>query len=141
MTLQQKLDKFMTQNNYKSLKQLAIDSGIPYTTLKDFYKKNSLDNSRLSTARTLSKFMNCMLDYLAYDEIEDPTQTIDNHISEINEEYPYTKTISDEDGFSIEIKTPIPFNSLPQQEQQEMIDNAMEELLKVKKEARQKDNN
>lgn len=61
-------------------------------------------------------------------------------INDINTEMPFSKIISDND-YSIEIKTSIPFEQLPKEEQQEMIDNAMEELLKVKKETRQKDNN
>lgn len=58
--------------------------------------------------------------------------------SDINKKYEYTKTISDEDGYTIEIKTDIPFEKLPKDEQQEMIDSAMEDLLKTKKEIRQK---
>lgn len=51
----------------------------------------------------------------------------------------YTKTITDEDGYSIEIKTEIPFNELPKEKQQDMIDNAMEKLFEVKKEIRGKE--
>jgi len=45
----------------------------------------------------------------------------------------YTKTITDEDGYSIEIKTEVPFNELPKEKQQDMIDVAMEKLFEVKK--------
>ena len=70
MTFNDKIDKFMKDNNYKDLKKLALDANIPYTTLKDFYDKKSADNSRLSTIRKLAKFMGCSMDYLAYDENE-----------------------------------------------------------------------
>ncbi len=70
MTFNDKIDKFMRDNNYKDLKKLALDANIPYTTLKDFYDKKSADNSRLSTIRKLAKFMGCSMDYLAYDENE-----------------------------------------------------------------------
>ena len=71
MTFNEKIDKYMEDNNIDNLKQLASSAGIPYTTLRDFYEKQSADNSRLSTIRKLSKYMNCSMDYLAYDDIED----------------------------------------------------------------------
>lgn len=88
MTFNDKIDKYMKENNY-NLKQLAIASDIPYTTLNDFYNKKSADNSRLSTIRKLSKFMGCSMDYLAYDEIEDfnnsPISTDKTKIENIND--------------------------------------------------------
>lgn len=74
MNFNEKVDKYMRENNIKDLKKLAILSNIPYTTLRDFYNKKSADNSRLSTIRKLSEFMNCSLDYLAFDE----NMTFDN---------------------------------------------------------------
>lgn len=74
MTFNEKVDLFMKENNYKDLKQLAIDCDIPYTTLRDFYKKESADNSRLSTIRKLATFMNCSMDYLTYNELTEPSQ-------------------------------------------------------------------
>ncbi len=71
MTFNEKIDNFMVDNNISNLKQLAISSNIPYTTLKDFYDKKSADNSRLSTIRKLAKYMGCSMDYLAYDDIID----------------------------------------------------------------------
>ena len=71
MTFNEKIDKFMLENNIANLKQLAKLTDIPYTTLRDFYDKQSADNSRLSTIRKLSKYMNCSMDYLSFDEIDD----------------------------------------------------------------------
>lgn len=68
MNFNDKVDKYMAENNIKDLKKLALLSDIPYTTLRDFYNKKSADNSRLSTIRKLSEYMNCSLDYLAFDE-------------------------------------------------------------------------
>lgn len=51
----------------------------------------------------------------------------------------HTKTISDEDGYSIEIKTEIPFEKLSKDNQKELIDNAMEKLIEVKKQIREKE--
>ena len=76
MTFNDKIDKFMKDNNYKDLKKLALDANIPYTTLKDFYDKKSADNSRLSTIRKLAKFMGCSMENFAnyailFDKVKD----------------------------------------------------------------------
>lgn len=75
MTFNDKVDLFMQNNNIKTLKQLAEVSETPYTTLRDLYEKQSADNSRLSTIRKLSTYMKCTMDYLAYNDIENPNQT------------------------------------------------------------------
>ncbi len=82
MTFNEKIDNYMQENNISTLKQLATLSNIPYTTLRDFYEKKSADNSRLSTIRKLSQYMNCSMDYLAYDDITMPSidNTPDLHI-------------------------------------------------------------
>lgn len=133
MTFNDKIDNFMEQNGYDNLKQLSSDCGIPYTTLKDFYDKKSANNSRLSTISKLSKFMKCTMDYLAYDEILNPNETLSSYVKKSI----YSKKITDEDGYSIEIKTEIPFNELPKEKQQDMIDTAMEKLFEVKKEIKE----
>lgn len=51
----------------------------------------------------------------------------------------YTKTITDEDGYSIEIKTEVPFNELSKEKQNDLIDTAMEKLFEVKKEIKEKE--
>lgn len=76
MTFNEKIDKFIAENNIPNLKQFAIQAGIPYTTLRDFYDKQSADNSRMSTIRKLSKYMQCSMDYLAYDEIVDKNEIL-----------------------------------------------------------------
>lgn len=70
MSFKEKVDKFMIENNIDNVKQLAIKANIPYTTLRDFYEKKSVDNSRLSTVRKLAEYMKCTIDYLAYDDVE-----------------------------------------------------------------------
>lgn len=49
----------------------------------------------------------------------------------------HTKTITDDDGYSIEIKTEVPFSELPKEKQQDLIDTAMEKLFEVKKEIKE----
>jgi transcriptional regulator with XRE-family HTH domain len=46
---------------------LAKGSGVPYTTIVNFYEKGS-DNIKLSTLKKFSKYFNVSLDYLANDE-------------------------------------------------------------------------
>lgn len=71
MTFREKIDLFMEENKYENLKKLAIESKIPYTTLRDLYEKQNTDNSKLGTIQKLASFMGCSLDYLAYDKIID----------------------------------------------------------------------
>lgn len=69
MTFNEKIDLFMSTNNISDLKSLARKVDIPYTTLRDIYKKKSVENSRFSTMKKLSSYIGCTLDYLAYDDI------------------------------------------------------------------------
>jgi len=48
----------------------------------------------------------------------------------------FSKIIVDDDGFSLEIKTAIPFDELDLEEQKEIMDSSMEELLELKKKIR-----
>lgn len=48
----------------------------------------------------------------------------------------YSKTIVDEDGFSLEVKTSVPFDTLDLEVQKEIMDASMEELLEFKKRIR-----
>lgn len=74
MSLNEKIDKFIAENNISNLKQFALQAEIPYTTLRDLYDKQSANNSRMSTIRKLSKYMHCSIDYLAYDDITDKNE-------------------------------------------------------------------
>ena len=71
MTFNEKIDLFMTSNDISDLKSLARKVDIPYTTLRDIYKKKSAENSRFSTMKKLSTYIGCTLDYLAYDDVTD----------------------------------------------------------------------
>ncbi|MFQ7574968.1 MAG: helix-turn-helix domain-containing protein [Lachnospira sp.] len=66
-----KLDLLMHEKNINKA-ELARESGIPYTTIDGFYKKGS-DNVKLSTLKKLCAYFNCSLDYLADDDIEEPS--------------------------------------------------------------------
>lgn len=78
MTFNEKIDLFMSSNNISDLKSFSKMVDIPYTTLRDIYKKKSVENSRFSTIKKLSLYIGCTLDYLAYDDITDINQVKGN---------------------------------------------------------------
>ena len=101
MNFKDKIDNFMELNSIKNLNQLASKSGIPYTTLRDCYDKDNADNSRMSTIRKLAKYMNCTTDYLSYDELDIPNDTLSNTETNMNEIdnllFSKAKMLSDDD--------------------------------------------
>jgi len=52
------------------IKTSFVESGIPYTTIINFYK-NGTDNTKLSTLLRLAKYFHVTLDYIADDDVED----------------------------------------------------------------------
>ena len=70
--LTETLDKLMEQKKINK-RTLAIESGIPYTTIDGLYKKGS-ENTKLSTLMKLANYFNVTLDYLVYrdDSRENP---------------------------------------------------------------------
>ena len=104
MNFKEKIDFFMNNESIKNLNQLASKSGIPYTTLRDCYDKNNADNSRMSTIRKLAKYMNCTTDYLSYDELEEPKNTLSKEetFSELdNLLFSKAKDLSDDDKIAV----------------------------------------
>lgn len=81
MTFLEKLEYLMKKNNIKNLHELSTKCKIPYSTLRGFYTKGT-DNIKLPTLRTLSKFFNCSIDYLADDDIVDIKPYGDGQIDE-----------------------------------------------------------
>lgn len=68
MNLVDKLDDFMERNKI-SRAAFARNADIPYTTLVNFYEKGT-ENVKLSTLRKIADYMECSLDYLVDDTIE-----------------------------------------------------------------------
>ncbi len=64
--LTETLDKLMEQKKINK-RTLALDSGIPYTTIDGLYKKGS-ENTKLSTLMKLANYFGVTLDYLVYGE-------------------------------------------------------------------------
>lgn len=67
MELTEKLDLLMKEIGINRA-ELSRKSGIPYTTIVNFYEKGT-DNVKLSTLKKLADFFNCSLDYLVDDSI------------------------------------------------------------------------
>lgn len=95
MDFRNKIDLFMKENSIENLKQLANESNIPYTTLRDCYEKNNAGNSRVGTIKKLAKYMNCTIDYLDDESIIDPQAPL-SHLNTI-EDFRKENTISDEE--------------------------------------------
>lgn len=81
MTFLDKLELLMKNKNIKNLHDLSIKSKIPYSTLRGFYSKGT-ENIKLPTLKTLAKFFNCSIDYLADDEIIEIKPYGDSNIEE-----------------------------------------------------------
>lgn len=69
MKLTDKLDILMAEKGINKM-ELSKLSGIPYTTIVNFYVRGT-DNSKLSTLQRLAKYFDVSLDYIADDEVED----------------------------------------------------------------------
>lgn len=73
MNFLEKLD-FLMQRHNLNIHTLSKASGIPYSTIMGWYKKeNGYDNIKLSQLKKLRSFFHVSLEYLAYDEITDFT--------------------------------------------------------------------
>lgn len=68
MKFTDKLDKLMDERSLSRM-GVAKGSGVPYTTIVNFYEKGT-ENIKLSTLRKLAEFFNVSLDYLVDDEEE-----------------------------------------------------------------------
>ena len=66
MAIIDKLSAFMQKHNYTKA-DVAKLSGIPYTTIDGLFKKGD-ENTKLSTLKKLSAFMDCTLDELTAEE-------------------------------------------------------------------------
>lgn len=88
--------------------------------------ENNLTQPDIETLITLSNKFDVSIDYLLG---KSDNRNSNNGL--------HTKTITDDEGYSVEIKTEAPFNELPKERQQDMIDTAMEKLFEVKKEIKE----
>lgn len=63
-----KLETLMSKHSIKNKKQLAMQSGIPYTTIVNWYKRG-YENMTISNFKTLCNFFCVTMDCMARDEI------------------------------------------------------------------------
>lgn len=63
-----KLETLMSNHDIKNKKQLASQSGIPYTTIVNWYKRG-YENMTISNFKTLCDFFGVTMDSMARDEV------------------------------------------------------------------------
>jgi len=68
MKFTEKLDQLMQERGLSRL-ALSRESGIPYTTIVNFYEKGT-ENIKLSTLKKLAEYFAVPIDYLVDDEVE-----------------------------------------------------------------------
>lgn len=76
---------------------LSQKSGIPYTTISDWYNKG-FENTRISTVKKLATYFDVTLDYLLLDEITDV-----NYGKDLSPSVKQTDTASDKEISSSEL--------------------------------------
>lgn len=74
LTLTDKLDVLMNERGLNK-SQLAVQSGVPYTTIVSLYEKGA-ENAKRSTLLSLARYFRVSLDYLADDRVTEPRVNI-----------------------------------------------------------------
>lgn len=69
----EKLEYLMKSKGIENLNELSTKSKIPYTTLKGFYTRGT-EKIQRTTLNKLVDFFGCTLDYLACDDVVDPSK-------------------------------------------------------------------
>ena len=67
MTIYDRIQKLMQEQNIENLHQLSIKSKIPYTSLVGSFKdRRDYDKMKITTAAKLAAALGCTIDYLVY---------------------------------------------------------------------------
>lgn len=135
MQFNKKIDYLMKINNINSLRKLAEQANIPYTTLWDYYSSDQrLQNAKISNISKIAKTLNCTMDYLAYDDITEPNETkISEKIIYQDKDNEVSVLIHpDIDKFPDEVKADILRQAM--EEKQNLILEETEQLFNIKKE-------
>lgn len=122
--------KLIRENIGLTKSQLAKKMGVNQSTVSRW--ESGKMGITIDNAYELSLILGVSLPQLVGKNIDDINDNI-------NRKYQYTKVIYDNNGYSIEIKTPIPFDKISEDEQQKIVDNALKELLYIKKEVHKVD--
>jgi transcriptional regulator with XRE-family HTH domain len=85
-----RLDLLSKEKGISNRFQLAEKSGVPYTTIDNFYR-NGYENVKLSTLRKLARFFGCTLDFLIFgteeQKEEDGREELSTHELELIKKY------------------------------------------------------
>lgn len=119
--------KYLREQRKMSQSELARRIGVNQTTIARWEEDNRIPT--INNAVDVSSVLNINLEDLLGIDLRFNNKNTSKGL--------YSKTITDEDGYSIEIKTEVPFNELSKEKQQDMIDTAMEKLFEVKKEIKE----
>lgn len=136
MKFSEKIDLLMQQNHIKNLRQLANILEIPYTTLWDYYSKNTgIENAKLVTIKRMATKLHCSIDYLAYDEVTDTS----SNVTKVTEaaKAPYRKQIIAENDYSVELRLPKPWEQLSQEERRHITEESMDLFYELKKQSKE----
>lgn len=127
MEFSKKIDLLMERKKIKNLRQLATDIDIPYTTLWDYYSNPiRLEKANLTYIKKIANYLECTVDYLAYEEISEPNINFED-IKEIKKDQLNDLSILDNVLYSHKNKIDSVKN-LPI-EKQEAIANAVKSVL------------
>ena len=103
MKLTEKLDVLMEERKLNKA-ELSRNTRVPYTTIASLYEKG-YDNIKLSTLKRLARYLDCSIDYLADDNINDryymsnisnkETRMLDTYIEFKNSDDPKLNALAD----------------------------------------------
>ena len=105
MNFLDKLDYLMSKSNLNK-RTLSQQSGVPYTTILDFYKKG-YEHTRISTIFKLATFLGVTTDYLIDDDITDENYGLQNRTAPVkttdaaSEKLLFNFSALNEDGRSV----------------------------------------
>lgn len=133
MTFSEKIDKLMEDNGVKNLRQLANDVNIPYTTLWDYYSNPiRLEKANLTYIKNIAKYLNCTVDYLAYDEVTEPLGNKNSTTLIYKDKNTEVNVLTDTQNLPNEVKADILKQAM--EEKQKTILEETEQVLNIKKE-------
>ncbi len=125
----------MQQNHIKNLRQLASILEMPYTTLWDYYSKNTgIENAKLITIKRMATKLHCSIDYLAYDEVTDTSSSVTKVMETVRN--PYMKQIIEEADYSVELRLPKPWEQLSQEERRRITEESMDLFYELKRQSK-----
>ncbi|MFS1514534.1 helix-turn-helix domain-containing protein [Chengkuizengella sp. SCS-71B] len=131
MKLTDKLDELMKQKGISRM-GLSKESGIPYSTLVNFYEKGT-DNVKLSTLKKLSDYFKVSLDFLVYENVgkEDKlNETLEFYKKSVERKNSLISRINEKDSDTLQINEEIELRIL--EAERRLINEFIEDLILLK---------